>query len=253
MRNILSIFCYPPEKTQKVFKRDLPNDQEIMRQFTDEFHEFKNILSKKKIVDFGSGFGHQAIAFHKVFKSTVLGLEIEKHKIDHSIKKRDEEGIDNKDVYFRSSPIGSDYQSYDLVISLNSFEHFSDPELIIKEMIKLLNKEGQILISFGPPWFSPHGSHMNYFCRLPWVQLFFSENTIMKVRQQYRDDGALYFKDVPGGLNQMSISKFERILKKSGLKISFKKYVGVKKLQFLTKIPLIRELFINQVTIIANK
>jgi SAM-dependent methyltransferase len=138
--------------------------------------------------------------------------------------------------------------TFDVVISQNSFEHLRDPAGTLATMRRLLAPAGEILITFCPPWFAPYGAHMGYFTKIPWVQLLFSEHTVMSVRSRFRSDGATRYEDVEMGLNRMSIRKFERIVRNSGLKVAWRKYVCVKKLNALGRIPLVRELFINVVS-----
>jgi SAM-dependent methyltransferase len=99
-----------------------------------------------------------------------------------------------------------------IVISQNSMEHFEDPVKILDEMKSALNQDGKILITFAPPWFAPYGSHMHFFCKVPWINILFSERTVMKVRSNFRSDGATKYEEVESGLNKMTVTKFERIV-----------------------------------------
>lgn len=103
------------------------------------------------------------------------------------------------------------------------------------------------MITFGCPWFSPYGSHMHFFCKLPWVNLIFPERTVMRVRSLYRNDGAMRYEDVESGLNKMSVAKFERIIANAGMRVLFRRYTGVKGYDFLTRLPVLRELFVNRI------
>jgi len=51
---------------------------------------------------------------------------------------------------------------------------------------------------------------------------------------------------------EMSLAKFERIVKESGFVVERLKYTGVKQLHFLTKIPGIREFMTNVVTVVLR-
>ena len=64
----------------------------------------------------------------------------------------------------------------------------------------------------------------------------------MSVRARYRHDGAKHYEEIESGLNKMSLAKFERIVRSSGLRVLERHYVGVKKINFLTKVPVVREL-----------
>jgi SAM-dependent methyltransferase len=139
------------------------------------------------------------------------------------------------------------------VISLNSFEHFPDPGDALAEMTSLLRPGGLLLITFGPPWFAPYGSHMHFFTRVPWVNLLFSEAVVMQVRQRYRPDGALRYEDVESGLNKMTVRRFEELVERSGLTLEHRAYRGIRGLNLLTRIPVLRELCTTNVAVILRR
>src|SRR6266704_1261079 len=45
----------------------------------------------------------------------------------------------------------------DVVLSIDSLEHYDDPEGALVLMRRLVNDDGRVLIAFGPPWFHPIG------------------------------------------------------------------------------------------------
>ena len=137
------------------------------------------------------------------------------------------------------------------MISQNSFEHFNDPVEILNEMKSLINDTGKIIITFGPPWYAPYGSHMHFFCKIPWVHVLFSEKAVMTVRKHFRDDHMMTYVDA--GMNKMTISKFEHLIESIDLKIVFKRYKCIKGLDLLSKIPYLREFFINHVSVLLEK
>jgi hypothetical protein len=70
-------------------------------------------------------------------------------------------------------------------------------------------------ISFGPTWHHPYGGHL--FSVFPWAHLIFSEKALTRWRSDLRDDGATRFGEVAGGLNQMTIRRFEELVADSRL------------------------------------
>src|SRR5262249_55871556 len=147
---------------------------------------------------------------------------------------------------FAAEPVGE----FDLAISLNSFEHFHNPEQNLAELARSVCPGGKILISFGPPWFAPYGSHMHFFTRLPWVNLLFPERAVFRVRRLYREDDATTY--LPG-INKMSIRRFEAIIRNSGLIVERLRYHTIWRLPVLQRIPILRELFINHVACVLKK
>jgi hypothetical protein len=132
-------------------------------------------------------------------------------------------------------------------------EHFDEPRLALNAMAAALRPGGLILLTFGPPWWAPYGAHMRYFCPIPWLQLWFSEKTVMTVRARYRHDGARRYAEVEGGLNKLSLRAFERIVRTSGLRLIECRYVAAKKMHFMTRIPVIRELATVVVTAVLAR
>lgn len=218
----------------------------------DAFPGFIHAIKDKEILDFGCGAGYQAVALAKNGAKYVLGLDINKRALEKGRELAEKLNLNEK-VNFSENLTERVKNKFDIVISQDSMEHFLNPLSILNEMKSALKQNGDIFITFGPPWFAPYGSHMQFFTRLPWVNILFDERTVMKVRSNFRNDGAMRYEEVEGGLNKMTVSKFERIVSNCGMKIKYKKYKCVKGINFPGTIPLIRELFINQVICILSK
>ncbi len=221
---------------------------EAMSQLTTSFSGFENDVKGKRVLDFGCGEGEQAIFMARSGAAFVVGVDINRGDIAKASIKARQLGISEEKIWFVATYQVEQYEKFDIILSHNSFEHFEDPVYILKFLRSALNPKGRLYITFGPPWLAPYGAHMQFFCRLPWAHLFFSERTIMNVRSRFRLDGAKHYEEVEGGLNKMTVGRFEKILKAEGFKIKYKKYECIKKLNIFRLIPGLRELFINQVS-----
>jgi len=69
----------------------------------------------------------------------------------------------------------------------------------------------------------------------------------MNVRAKFRSDGAKSFEEVPGGLNRMSIRRFEKLVAQSGFEMTHCRYQCIRGMDLLGRLPFVRELFINHV------
>ena len=212
-----------------------------------EFPDFSSRIAGKNILDFGCGNGWQSVALAKMGAKYVLGLDTNRKTLKKAEDLAKRLGFEEKVEYtdrleHRLKGV------FDLVISQNSMEHFGNPSRILDEMKVALNQNGSILISFGPLWLSPYGSHMQFFTKVPWVNILFSENTVMSVRSYFRDDGATKYEEVESGLNKLTVAGFERIISDSNLRIYYKKYACIKGLNFIAHLPFIREFFINHIS-----
>lgn len=217
------------------------------------FPDFAALVSGKRVVDFGCGAGHQSIALVQKYDCSVVGVDSSPKMLAMAIENAKRYGVSSQKLSLIASTTPDMRNSFDAVISQNSFEHFANPEKVLEEMASLLTDSGIILITFGPPWFAPYGSHMHFFCKAPWVNVFFSEKTVMKVRSHFRNDGIMWYKDLATGLNKMTLAKFESIISSCGLEVAYKKYEAIKRIDWLSKVPLLREAFTNHVTVILRR
>lgn len=218
-----------------------------------EFEDLSLLVHGRRVVDFGCGTGAQCIALAREERCSVCGIDTNASTLRIARERADASGVGDRDLRFADRITPDLRGAFDVVISQNAMEHFPDPAAIVAEMATLLRVDGKILLTFGPPWYAPYGSHMQFFCRVPWLNLLFSERTVMRVRSQYRDDGAGRYEDVESGLNRMTIAKFERIIATSGLRVSRAKYTCVRQMNGLARVPFLRELVINHVTVVLER
>ena len=211
--------------------------------------DFPELVKNRSVLDFGCGFGHQATAIARDYDAEVVGLDLPRPALK-----------ENWDRLLQQYPLPNlklttdlpAEKRFDLVYSCSSFEHFDDPAAILRMMRDRLKPEGKVVISFAEPWYSNSGSHMDGFCRLPWVNLLFSERTVMSVRSRYRSDGAVRYEDVEGGLNRMTVARFERIIKESGMRIEWFKLWSTRGLPAVTEVPVLRELLTSACSCILS-
>lgn len=220
-----------------------------LKTLTGEFPDLQKIVGGRRVLDFGCGVGRQSVALAQTMGAVVIGVDTNPSALAEAQTLASHHNLANDQCSFVGE-LGN--EKYDVIITQNAMEHFPDPGAILEIMKNHLAPGGKILVTFSPPWFAPYGHHMHFFCKLPWLNLIFSEKTVMKVRAKYRDDGATRYTEVESGLNKMTLAKFERLIEASGMKMSRQNYRGVKNLNFITRIPFIRELLTNRVTCVLS-
>ena len=181
--------------------------------------EIWNEIYGKTVIDFGCGVGREALELSRRGAARVIGVETLPASLESARQNLSRAALGNCE--FSSE---TDTQA-DIIFSIDSFEHFSDPAGILCAMAAMLKPGGRVFVSFGPPWYHPKGLHMPLF---PWAHIVFSERSIMEWRARSKTDGAVRYCEVAGGLNQMSIAKFQRLVNASPLRFQRMKTIPIR-------------------------
>lgn len=246
---VLSAFSRNPDSVAYTEAGKPPEGKEL-RVLKREYPDFESFVRGKKVLDFGCGKGLQTVALARDYDCQVTGSDTNPACLNAAAEAVQRAGVSDKVTLIESSE--RIFGEFDTVISLNAMEHFPDPLAMLLIMKRNVPRGGNILITFGPPWYAPYGAHMMHFTKLPWVNLLFPERVVMAVRARYNNDGAKRYEDCEGGLNKMSVRKFNRIIRESGLTIQRINYRCVAGQNWLARIPILRELFINHITCVLT-
>jgi SAM-dependent methyltransferase len=188
--------------------------------FGDELFEQ---VKGKVVIDFGCGEGYEAIELARNGASKVIGIDIRESTLDRARAHATEAGVEALCHFDRVTN-----ESADMVISVDTLEHVASPSLALRQMWDLLAPGGVLKVSFGPPWYHPYGGHL--FSVFPWAHLLFSEAALIQWRSDIRRDGARAFNEVAGGLNQMTLRRFERLIQGQGMRVERLEMVPIRKL-----------------------
>ncbi|HYL79090.1 MAG TPA: class I SAM-dependent methyltransferase [Bryobacteraceae bacterium] len=181
-------------------------------------------IQGKTVVDFGCGEGSEAIEMARAGAAEVIGVDIREDVLQTATARARDAGLSARCKFQSALP-----KSADVVVSLDAFEHFANPPQILEIMNGLLADGGQVLISFGPTWYHPLGGHL--FSVFPWAHLLLSEKALIQWRSDFKTDGATRFSEVAGGLNQMTIRRFEQMVKNSPFVIETLETVPIRRLR----------------------
>ncbi len=175
--------------------------------------QFFKKIAGKVVLDFGCGEGKQSVELAQKGAGRVIGLDIREEMLQIGRKNAIAAGVQDKCVFATSIT-----DKVDFVVSIDAFEHFGDPAEILRIMNSLLQPAGEAWVSFGPIWYHPLGGHL--FSVFPWAHLVFGEQALLRWRADFYDDGASRFSEISGGLNQMTLKRFERLVESSPLKFA---------------------------------
>ena len=185
------------------------------------------------VADFGCGAGEEAIEMARRGAVRVIGIDILEHLLQAARRAARDAGVAERCEFVTRTD-----EPVDFVVSLDGFEHFSDPEDVLRTMSRMVRPGGRVLLTFGPTWFHPLGGHL--FSVFPWAHLIFTEKALIHWRSRFKQDGATRFAEVEGGLNQMTIRRFRRLVARSPLRFETFETVPIRRLRALAN-PLTRE------------
>jgi SAM-dependent methyltransferase len=188
--------------------------------------DFWQTIQGKTVIDFGCGPGIEAVAMAQRGAGKVIGLDIQEEWLREARDRAARAGVTNRCTFARRTD-----ERADVIVSLDAFEHFHHPAAVLQQMRELLNRDGCVLANFGPTWYHPLGGHL--FSVFPWAHLLFTEKALIRWRSDFKTDGATRFTEVAGGLNMMTIRRFERLIDASPFRFADFEAVPIRKLRSL--------------------
>ena len=183
-------------------------------------------IAGKVVIDFGCGEGSEALEMAQRGAARVIGIDIREEILQIGRQKALAAGVQDFCLFTSSTN-----ELADIVVSVDAFEHFADPAGILRIISTLLQPAGEVIVSFGPTWYHPLGGHL--FSVFPWAHLIFEEEALIRWRSTFKTDGATRFGEVAGGLNQMTIARFENLVAASPLRLAAIDLVPIRKLRRL--------------------
>lgn len=196
-------------------------------------------VAGKVVTEFGCADGAEAIEMAVRGARKVIGVDDRESVLAIARQAAAARGVADRCVFSTHTD-----EKTDLIFSIDWFEHYDDVEGILRRMRQLIDDAGRVHISFGPPWYHPLGGHL--FSTFPWSHILFTEKALIRWRSDFKTDGATRFREVEGGLNQMTIRRFERLLAASDFRVEHFETPPIKKVRALHN-RLTREFFTSHV------
>jgi len=220
---------YPASETADMRGQAYANKSKLRVLFGDRFLDE---VRDRTVIDFGCGHGAESVEMALAGARRVIGIDIREHHLQIARDYAAAAGVADRCVFMRTPD-----EPADIVVSLDSFEHFSDPASILRIMADYLKPDGRVSASFGPTWYHPLGGHL--FSVFPWAHLLFTERALLQWRKTLRPrQTAMSFEEC--GLNRMTIGRFERLVAQSPLKCASFEARPIRGIRLLSH-PLLRE------------
>jgi len=191
---------------------------------------FFDDIRGRTVIDFGCGTGGEAVEMAERGARRVIGVDIRDSWLAAARRHAHAHGVSDRCVFMTSPD-----QRADVIVSLDSFEHFDDPAAILRVMDGYLAPGGKVFATFGPTWFHPLGGHL--FSVFPWAHLLFTERALLRWRKSIRPNQTAT-RITECGLNKITIRRFEQIVAGSPFRFDHFEAKPIRGLQVLARGPL---------------
>ncbi len=228
----------------------------------------EDMFKDKVVLDVGCGAGGKTLYYASEGPEMVYGLEIVDYYEKEAKELAEAKGLSDKFQFVvgDASKIPFEDGHFDTIIMNDAMEHVDEPLKVLKECYRTLKPGGRLYVNF-PPYYHPYGAHLSDAIGFPWVHLFFSDKTLIRVykdlvkdlkdgekridfRISKNEEGQEYF----SYLNKMTIKRFNKILKETDYKLEYYHEEALRSyFKPLAKIPGVKEAFTRMVVSILEK
>ena len=228
----------------------------------------KDMFQDKKVLDIGCGAAGKTLYYASLGAKEVIGLDVVPHYQEEAEQLAKEKNLQDrfKFVLGDGAALPMADNTFDTIIMNDAMEHVDNPEAVLEECYRVLKPNGKLYINF-PPYHHPYGAHLSDAMGLPWIHLFFKEETLLETYKEL-------VKDLPDGkkriafristdekgkeyfsyINKMTLKRFNKIKEKTSFKTAYYKEVPLRPfLTPLTKVPYIKEGFVKMAVCILEK
>jgi ubiquinone/menaquinone biosynthesis C-methylase UbiE len=207
---------------------------EQIEEYEQLFRPFTSFAGKT-VLDLGCNKGYLLNSFLQKEDFTAVGADINAEAL---VTGRETFGDKIKFVQSTADSIPLPDESVDIIYTIDTVEHLSQPEKTFAECHRILRPGGVLFIHFQG-FYGPYGSHLEDIIPFPWASAVFSMDTLLEVAAHLYESPdyrvACYYVDEQTGekkanpyldkarwrefLNHITIRRFRNIVKKTPFQI----------------------------------
>lgn len=244
------------------------------------FSPYWDYLFGKTILDLGTGLGGKLPFYIESGARFVFGVDIDEEAISLAQAHIQSLGLSKRVLLVTADAAALPFcnDTFDAIISINTFEHIAMVEQALHECYRVL-RPGGFAFLFLPPYYSPWGPHLELWIHFPWPHLLFSEKTLMRIAA--REDARLRMSsefanltpvqwdaDCVPNVNRITLQRFRSILSKTDFSIKqiillpvgyefLRSRKSLKPIFFamrmMTSLPLLQEVVVTKISCVLQK
>lgn len=236
--------------------------------FYRERYSTEEMFAGKTVLDVGCGAAGKTMYYASQGVAHIVGMDIVAHYEGEANALAEQLGYADKFTFVVGDAAHTSFEdnTFDTIIMNDAMEHVDQPDLVLAEVRRILKPGGRLYVNF-PPINHPFGAHLSDLIGIPWVHLFFGEDTLIAAYKQLcktvpDGDDRIAFRisrDAQGKeyfsyINHMTIKRFDGLRAQAGMKQVYYREVPLRSfLKPLAKLPVLKECFVKMVVCVFEK
>ncbi|MBS5144414.1 MAG: class I SAM-dependent methyltransferase [Butyricicoccus pullicaecorum] len=236
--------------------------------FYTERYTPEEMFQDKVVLDVGCGAGGKTMYYASQGVAKIVGMDIVPYYKEEAEALAKQLGYADRFTFVvgDAAQTGFEENSFDTIIMNDAMEHVDRPDLVLAEVRRILKPGGRLYVNF-PPYYHPFGAHLSDLIAIPWVHMFFSEDTLVAAykelcktvpdgddRISFRISKNAQGKEYFSYINHMTVKRFDGLRAQAGLKQAYYREVPLRGfLAPLAKLPLLKECFVKMVVCVFEK
>lgn len=209
------------------FDQQVENSREYVLPFIEKTYAIKPGMN---IFEMGCGEGGVLLPFAEK-GCYCLGVDLDRQRIEHASELLAKEVKEGKIELLYKNVFDTDFferfkGSFDIIILKDVIEHLPEQEKFVPYLKQFLNTGGQIFFGF-PPWYMPFGGHQQISTKkigmMPWYHIL-PRPVYKGILKMIGEDEGIIQALLEVYDTRISIERFERIIRNSGLKVLRKQH-----------------------------
>lgn len=233
-----------------------------------EKYSLEEMFLDKTVLDIGCGAGGKTMFYASKGVKSIVGMDVVAHYKEESEQLADQLGFRDRFTFVcrDAADTGFPENSFDTIIMNDAMEHVDKPEEVLAECARILKPGGRLFVNF-PPYNHPFGAHLSDLIGMPWVHLFFTDETLIEgykelcktvpdgdqriaFRISKRDDGSEYFSYI----NKMTLKRFAGIKARCPMAVEYYHEAPLRSIvKIPAKLPFFKEFFVKMAVCVFRK
>jgi len=235
--------------------------KDLLNMYSEVF-DLKN-LENKNILEVWCGGWWKSVYIAEKYNSRVVWIDLNDDFLNQAKEKAIDKCVEDKTRFYKENALSTRFKNdkFDIIILSDVIEHIPDTKKMLLECYRILKKGWYIIFDFAP-YYHYFWHHLWDTIQIPWLHVFTTEKIRIKLYKEsvkWKPDflkridlriGKIWEKERFTYLNKITRKDFEIIIKElceeKPCQLTTKYYM-LKKLNFLSTIPISRELFIRHI------